>query len=319
MFVTDDLPFYQKNVISERKKRKFYSSEIAKIYWEFEQLKNEKQNYLEEFRKMYDLSEFSLQIFDKNIITFDADYKIHSFYEKKDKHKKVIVFFHGILTSIFRKSFLSDVPYSLRTYFKNDFDILIPELPGSSINTYQNDEKNFEQMVDVCAKWLRERYEGKKIFIGGHSFGCWLALKLAEKLQDQDVTIILNSAFFDNQTAIIWTLSPVNEKFLKSVTTKVYDNNEILQKLKHLHNRVFLLAHPKDSVCPYEDAKKLKSQNPGVRLINIFKDSRNFSYRHHVKVNFEENLWIAQNAWQDSSFFTEENYKKFKRNLARRS
>lgn len=319
MFVTDDLPFHQKNVITKDKKTEYHSSEIAKIYWEFEQLKTEKQDYIKEFQNKYNLSERSIQIFDKNIITLDPDYQIRCFYEKAEGHEKVIIFFHGILMSIFRKSFLSDKPYSLRTYFKNDFDILIPELPGSSINTYQNDEKNFEKMVDVCAKWLRDNYQGKKIFIGGHSFGCWLALKLAEKLQDQDITVILNNVFFNNQTATVWTLSPVNEKFLKTVTTNVYDNNEILQRLKPLHEKIFILAHPEDRICPYEDAKKLKSLNPNVRLINIFKDSRNLSYHQHIKINFEENFWIAQNASHGAKFFTKENYKKFKKSLAQNS
>lgn len=318
MFVTDDFPFYQKNVISKDKSTECYSSEIAKIYWEFEQLKAENKNYIEEIQKKYDLSEFSIKIFDNNIITLDSDYKIRSFYEKVEGHKKVIVFFHGILMSIFRKSFLSNEPYSLRAYFKNDFDILIPELPGSSINTYQNDEKNFEKMVDVCAKWLRDHYQGKKIFIGGHSFGCWLALKLAEKLQDQDVVVMLNNVFFNNQTATVWTLSPVNEKLIKSVTTNVYDNNEILQRIKPLHKRIFLLAHPKDFVCPYEDAKKLKSQNPDVHLVNLFKDSRNLNYRYHTKINFEENFWIAQNAHKNSTFFTKGNYQQFKQKLLKK-
>ncbi len=319
MFVTDDFPFYQKNVISKEKDKVFPSAEIAKIYWEFEQLKKQNQNYIEEFQKKYDLSEHSVHIFDKNIITLDSDFQIRSFYEKEEKHEKVIVFFHGILMSIFRKSFLSDEPYSLRTYFKNDFDILIPELPGSSINTYQNDEKNFEKMVDVCAKWLRDHYQGKKIFIGGHSFGCWLALKLAEKLQDQDITVILNNVFFNNQTATVWTLSPVNEKFIKSLTTNVYDNNEILQRIKPLHKKIFILSHPKDFICPYEDAKKLKSNNPDIHLVNIFKDSRNFNYRYHVKINFEENFWIAKNDNEDANFFTETNYQKFKRKLIKKS
>lgn len=312
MFFTDDFPFYQKNVISKEKDKVVPSAEIAKIYWEFEQLKTETPNYIEKFQKKYDLSERSIQIFDKNIITLDPDYQIRSFYEREEKHGKVIVFFHGILMSIFRKSFLSDEPYSLRTYFKNDYDILIPELPGSSINKYQNDELNFEKMVEVCAKWLIDHYHGKKIFIGGHSFGCWLALKLAEKLQDQDITVILNNVFFNNQTATVWTLSPVNEKLIKSVTTNVYDNNEILQRIKPLHKKIFLLAHPQDFICPYEDAKKLKSQNPDVHLVNLFKDSRNLDYRYHTKINFEENFWIAQNANEDAIFFIEKNYKKFK-------
>jgi len=311
MFVSNDLPFYTNNVIISKKNQQFHSSEIAKFYWDFEKLKNENTNYIEEFKKKHDLSERSIEIFDKNIITLNPNYKIRSFYKKAEEHDKIVVFLHGILVSIFRKTFLSDATHSLVTYFKDDYDILIPELPGSSINTYCNDKKNFEKMLNVCEKWLREQYQGKKILICGHSFGCWMALKLAEKLQDQDINVILNNPFFDNQTATVWTLSPINKKFLTSVTTKIYDNNEVLQKIKHLHKKIFILTHPLDFVCPYEDAKKLKDQNPNVNFVHIFNDSRNFNYKNHIKINFEEDLWIAQNASNDPDFFTEENYKKF--------
>lgn len=216
--------------------------------------------------------------------------------------------------TIFRKTLIGEKPYSLQTYFKNDFDILIPEWPGTSINDYKNDKENFEKMTDVCAKWLREKYQGKKIIIGGHSFGCWLALCLAKKLQDQDIVIILNNAFYDNQTAMLWTLSPFNKKFLQSVTTKVYKNDEILQTLKHLHKKIFILANPKDLICPYQDSQNLKRQNPEIELLNIFPDSRNFVYKNHMKINFEENFWIATNAVKEKYYLTEKDYNDYKKN-----
>jgi predicted esterase len=314
MFVPNDIPLYKNNTIMTKQGKTFHSSEISQMYKKFENLKSLEKNYIAEFCKEYDLNETSLKIFNENIITLNNDYKLHCFYESK-KNGKVFIFFHGIFTTIFRKNLIGETPYSLRTYFKNDFDILIPEWPGTSINDYKNDKENFEQMIDVCAEWLKKKYQGKKIIIGGHSFGCWIALGLVKKLEDRDLTVILNNIFYDNQTAILWTLSPFHKKFLKSVTTRIYKNDELLQSVKHLHKKIFILAHPKDFVCSYEDAQKLKSQNPEIKLLDIFPDSRNFSYENHTKINFEENFWIAQNAVEGKYFLKEEDYTKFKKML----
>lgn len=321
MFVTDDIPLLKKNVIKTEKDNVLYLSQIVQAYKEYKILKLKDENYKEQLVNKYKLSARSLEIFD-NIITLDDQYQINSLFFN-NKQDKIFVFCHGILMSIFRENLISEKNHSLYTYFKDDFDVLIPEWPGSSINNYKNDKKNFERMIDVCAEWLKKNYNGKKIIISGHSFGCWLALGLAKKLKDQDITVILNNAFYDNQTAILWTLSPihdkffkpVNDKFLKAVTTKEYRNNIVLQDLYDIHEKIFILANPRDMVCPYHDAQKLKLENPRINMLDVLTDSRNFVYKTHTKINFEENFWIAQNVINNNYVLTENDYNAFKKGL----
>lgn len=216
--------------------------------------------------------------------------------------------------SIFRKTLISDKDYSLKKYFQDEYDILIPELPGSSINVYKNDEENFLKMLDVCAAWIKKNYEGKKIIVSGHSFGCWLALGLAYRLQNEDVSVILNNCFYDSQSAIIWTLFPLNKKFIKTFTGKIYSNDDILKNLNHVKN-IFILAQKKDFFCSYQDSVKLKQKYKNIKLINIFPDSRNFPYSQHHRINFEENFWIASNIENKNYSFIEDNYVTFYKNF----
>ena len=309
MFLVDDIPLYKSNAIVNHKGKKYTSTQIAKMFWTFEKLKIDYDDYIEKFLREYPLSESSIKLFDQNIIKLDDDYQIRAFYQKTS-NDKIFIFIHGILMSIFRKSLIGEEDYSLRKYFQDDFDILIPELPGSSINVYKNDEENFLKMLDVCAAWIKKNYSGEKIVISGHSFGCWLALGLAHRLKSENVSVILNNCFYDSQSAIIWTLSPLSKKFIKKITAQVYSNDDLLKDLNSVKT-IFILAQKKDFICPYDDAKKLGKKYKNVQLIDIFPDSRNYSYEYHHRINFEENFWIASNIENKNYSFTKDNYKIF--------
>ncbi len=309
MFLLNDVPLYKHNSIMGKDGQKFHSSDIAPMFFYFETLKKNEKNYLEMFTKRYLLDEASLDIFDKNIITLDDGYRIHSFFSQKEGNKKLLVFIHGIVMTIFRDSYTGLLPHSIRRYFQDEFDILVPEFPGSTINPYVNDEENFEKMLDVCAKWVKKNYSGKEILLIGHSFGCWLTLGLAKRLEDENISIILNNPFYDSQTAMAWTL-PVSKKLTYSLTKKRYSNDERLKDLGA--KNIFILATPKDPICPYTDALKLKEQYGFIKFVNICADSRGFIYKYHAHVNFEQNFWLAQHLHDDQYLFTEEAYDVFK-------
>ena len=260
-----------------------------------------------------DLNDYSKNLLSNEIIEIgNKNDKFKAYYKNSNK-VNLIVYFHGCGKSIFWKSLTGDYNYSLVSNFKDDFDIFIPEYPSYLAG---NNKKKFELMIKECAKWIRKNYNGQKIIIGGHSFGCWLALFLANKLKDQDINVILNQPFYDNKRAMVWTAQKfIGEKISNFLASVEYDNAKLILKLKKNKDlNIYITALETDHLCKYEDSIELSKLGDKIHFMHIMVNSYDFEHTKHRHINHEQNLWIAKNVIEGKYKLKLEDYNVFKAN-----
>ena len=301
-------PYEDINCIKDLEGNKLSIPAIKKCYDSLREDKN---------RKDLGIDDASIEFLTNDIIDIGPqDYTLKAYYKNFEKDQ-LFVYFYGVGKTMFWTSLTGDPYYTLKTNMKNDFDLLIPEYPGYGVNNFKTDRKNLEKMLDVYTEWITDNYHGKKIIIGGHSFGCWLALKLANALvEEENIDVIMNNPFFNNQTSMLWVAGrKYGEKFVKLLTSVEYENDKLIKNLEGKNVNIFITAIKKDAVCSYDDAVKLAELGDYVHFIKVKNNSRNFKHTIHRYVNHEQNLWIAKNILQKNYNIAPEDYEKFKKDL----
>ncbi|MDR2402071.1 MAG: alpha/beta hydrolase [Cytophagales bacterium] len=303
-------PYEDINCIKNHAGDKLPVPEIVKYYKGFLENKD---------RKDFDLDDYSVEFLTKNIIDVGpADYRLKAYYKNSAKDC-LFVYFYGVGKTMFWTSLTGNPYYTLKTNLQNDFDILIPEYPGYGVNNFKNDRKNLEKMVGVYADWIQENYHGKKIIIGGHSFGCWIALSLTNKLADENVNVILNNPFYNNQTTMLWAVGKkYGETLTKFLTFVEYENDKLIKSLGGKNVNIYITSLKEDKVCAYEDSVRLSKLCDYVHLIDLCDNSKNFKHRIHRYVNHEQNLWISRNILNEKFYFSEADYDLFKNSILKR-
>lgn len=302
-------PYEDINCIKNRAGHKLPVPDIVKCYEKLQQDKN---------RKDLDLDDNSIKYLTENIIDVGPDdYRLKAYFRKSDSNTdNIYVYFYGVGKTMFWTSLTGDPYYTLKTNFKEDFDILIPEYPGYGVNKFKNDKKNLDKMVAVYAEWLKKNYSGKNIFVGGHSFGCWLALSLANQLEGEKVNVILNNPFYNNQTGMVWVAGrQYGEGLIKFLTSVEYENDKLIQNLVGRNVHVYITSLKKDQICSYDDAVRLSKLGDYVHLIKVKNNSRNFKHTIHRHVNHEQSICIAKNILAGNFDVKQEDYELFKHNL----
>lgn len=300
-------PFEDINCIKDKAGNKLPVPTIAKYYKCLLKDKN---------RTDLDLDDYSIEFLTKKIIDVGPDdYKLKAYYQNSGK-ENLFVYFYGVGKTMFWTSLTGNPYYTLKTNMEKDFDLLIPEYPGYGVNNFKNNHKNLDRMIDVYVKWIKEHYGGKNIIIGGHSFGCWLALKLANQLEGEQVNLILNNPFFNNQTSMITVAGATyGERLVKFLSSVEYENDKLIKNLEGRNVHVYLTPLRKDKICAYEDSVKLAKIGDYVHMIKVKDNSRKFKHIIHRYVNHEQNRWIAQNIVAGNFNFNQEDYELFKNSL----
>jgi pimeloyl-ACP methyl ester carboxylesterase len=111
----------------------------------------------------------------------------HSLVSKLPKPSPLIVFIHGLGAQINQFE-------PLLKYFSQVADVLALDLPGCGRSPLVNRDWNFyttEALATLVGKVIDLRLGGRKCILVGHSLGCFIAGRLALKLEEKCLAVVL--------------------------------------------------------------------------------------------------------------------------------
>lgn len=143
---------------------------------------------------------------------------------------KPVVLIHGFAED-------GDVWKNQIEFLKDQFYLIIPDLPGTGRSALINDmsiegmSETIKALIDFELKFLRQPAEVEGVSLAGHSMGGYITLAIAEKYPDMlsSIALVHSSAFADNEEKKANRLKSIEfvkkngaYEFLKAVITDLF-------------------------------------------------------------------------------------------------
>ena len=135
-------------------------------------------------------------------------------------------------------------------------DVLLFDYPGYGETGGTASPERFQKMADELVPLVRERAEGRKIVLWGHSLGGLVCSELAARLPETSGVIIETSARNAREVAEAWTpwyAAP----FVRIEIAEGFGDIDVAKALKGFRGAVLVLGGEKDGTLPVQLARSV--------------------------------------------------------------